>query len=174
MSISRSLGFALVLSIGFGMSASAQVSSSKDALIKLLAKNTATVTPKATVVPSTTPKGAILPKVTPPRPGGSNGCGPRPIRSNPCLNSWFGTSRKLASATSFFHALLLNERTSVAKRTTRPIVIGGTTLTGEIIFYCVTQRFLLLLFCRPIQMGHNFTFLFSQAASKASLPFLSI
>ena len=78
MSISRSLGLALVLSIGFGMSASAQVSTSKDALIKLLAKNTATVTPKAAVVPST-PKAAVLPKATPPRPGGSNGCGPRPI-----------------------------------------------------------------------------------------------
>ena len=78
MSILRSSGLALVLSIVFGMSASAQVSSSKDALIKLLAKNTATVTPKVSVVP-TTPRGSILPQVTPPRPGGSNGCGPRPI-----------------------------------------------------------------------------------------------
>ena len=73
MSISRSLGLALVVSLGFGMSASAQVSPPSSPLMLLLTKNTGStinVTPTGTTSPPSTPvvRVRIVPEV---------GCGPR-------------------------------------------------------------------------------------------------
>lgn len=79
MSISRTFGLALVLSVGFGLNASA----ASPTLVNFLKTGTTTpsvtttVAPKAT--PTTSPSVNVLPSLTPTRPGGSNGCGPRPI-----------------------------------------------------------------------------------------------
>lgn len=79
MSISRSFGLALVLSVGFGLNASA----ASPTLVNFLKTGTTTPSVKATVAPKATPTTSptlnVLPSLTPTRPGGSNGCGPRPI-----------------------------------------------------------------------------------------------
>ena len=79
MTISRSIALALVLSVGFGLNASA----ASPTLVNFL--KTGTTTPKVTASvaptakPTVTPSVSALPSLTPTRPGGSNGCGPRPI-----------------------------------------------------------------------------------------------
>lgn len=76
MTISRTLGLAIILSLGFGLNASAQV---KSKALTTFLKTGTTVKTTATVTPTVVAPKISLTPVVPPRPGGSNGCGPRPI-----------------------------------------------------------------------------------------------